>query len=161
MEIAPLAEMIQDRGWHDIPELGQAVWNAILSRYFSASKRYSLDWDVNDGVLYASALSVSKPDRSLKKIFAVGCRFGGGDQNSPDHLTKDTATLRHYLQGIPGEHRKFGAVAVEEKVAFYELVDGNLRNIGHVKGGVYMLDRQCQSVSEMLNYSHEHHSSQN
>ncbi|KAK4155083.1 hypothetical protein C8A00DRAFT_32074 [Chaetomidium leptoderma] len=163
MENPYTAGAIQDYLVKGQPEgMTSTIWNTLLKKYFPDAEGYLTKPEMvfGDGKadLYTAHI-VHGARKSLQKFLIVECKTAGLETQRS--IWKEGANqLERYLRSIKGDHRKFGAIAIGKHVRFYELIDTFLVDFDD-DGEIYLLDRQCQSVSGKLIYFRDNHLSPN
>ena len=89
-----------------------------------------------------------------RKFLIVECKAPGLETQDAV-WTEASIQLRTYLSAIHGNHRKYGAIAIGKVVRFYEWTNDLIDFNGD--DGIYYLDRQCQSISQKLEYFKKNH----
>ncbi|KAH9883371.1 hypothetical protein F4778DRAFT_664914 [Xylariomycetidae sp. FL2044] len=163
LEIATFEWLIQNRLAEGQPE-GQTsrIWNEILHHIFTLEKGYTTGFETdlsNGGPDLFPSLVVFDVNHNEDMFVVIGYKALGPEEQTST-WAEGAEQLQRYLRQIETNNRKFGAIAIGKCVRFYEWVkqpdEGYLVDF-QGDGATYLLDRQCQTVTEKLVYFREHH----
>jgi hypothetical protein len=159
MEFEAILWLIKHRLVAGQPEgVTSRVWNSILTHIFTLKDGYTTGLeptfgeDAEDPFLAHLVLNV---EHSEKKILIVESKAPGLEDRK-SIWTDGVNQLEQYLATMRTTNRKFGAIAVGRLVQFFEMVGSNLIYFQD-DGTQYHIDRQCQSVTNKLEYFRDNH----
>lgn len=128
------------------------VWNCILNFVFPVDEGFSTGPEMplrgNSADLFTAHMVYSDSGHEDRKFLVVECQAPGTELQA-DAWKEAADQLRTYAQGLSHNDKRFGVIAIGKAVRFYEM-DGHGLKDYQDDGGIYRLDRQCQTVTQKL-----------